>query len=156
MTAEQAWRPDVQHLQPAGEIPAVLEAFGIPHIFSPAEAAQLLRQVGLAGITECALRTRAYRKQVPFHLNGRRIVFTMDDLREIAEGEVCRPQPPGPAASMPSPRPTRARRSSPRQAQPPTEVWRARRPADAARRATRTGDDQRTRHRPPVRGEEKP
>jgi hypothetical protein len=93
MTAEQAWRPDVQHLPPAGETTAVLDALGLPHIFSPVEAAQLLRNAGLAEITECALKTRAYRKQVPFHLNGRRIVFTLDDLREIAEGEACRPAP---------------------------------------------------------------
>ena len=38
-------------------------------------------------MTECALRTRAYRRQVPFHLNGRRIRFTAGDLREIVEGQ---------------------------------------------------------------------
>jgi hypothetical protein len=138
MTAEQAWRPDVQHLQPAVETPTVLDAFGLPHIFPPAEAAQLLRNAGLSEITECALRTRAYRKQVPFHLNGRRIVFTLADLREIAEGEACRPQSSAQAArDLPSPQPARARRSSPRRTQPPADVWRARRPGGAASRTTR-------------------
>jgi hypothetical protein len=146
MTAEQAWRPDVQHLPPAGETTAVLDALGLPHIFSPVEAAQLLRNAGLAEITECALKTRAYRKQVPFHLNGRRIVFTLDDLREIAEGEACRPQPPAPAATdLPSPQPARARRSSPRRAQAPADVWRARRPGDVASRTPPIGDDRRAR-----------
>jgi hypothetical protein len=66
---------------------------GLPRIFSPADAVHVLRDLGLTGITECALKTRAYRKQVPFHLNGRRITFTLGDLREIAEGKACRPQP---------------------------------------------------------------
>ncbi len=39
-------------------------------------------------MTEARDRTRAYRKQVPFHLNGRRITFTLSDLKEIAEGKV--------------------------------------------------------------------
>ena len=138
MTAEHAWRPDVQHLQPTDDTPPVPEALGLPHIFLPSEAAELLRNAGLSEITECALKTRAYRKQVPFHLNGRRIVFTLDDLREIAEGEACRPQPPAPATTdLPSPQSARARRSSPRRAQPPAEVWRARRPGDVTNRTPR-------------------
>ena len=68
-------------------VPSVELAFGLPHVVSPGEAARLLRAAGLTELTECALRTRAYRKQVPFHLNGRRIVFTLADLREIAEGD---------------------------------------------------------------------
>jgi hypothetical protein len=36
-------------------------------------------------MTETALRSRAYRRQIPFHLNGRKITFTESDLREIAE-----------------------------------------------------------------------
>ena len=70
-----------------------LSALGLPQVFSPAAAAGILRDLGLTEITECALRTRAYRQQVPFHLNGRRITFTLNDLREIVEGEACRPQP---------------------------------------------------------------
>jgi hypothetical protein len=58
----------------------------LPTVFSPQAAAEMLRGIGLTEITTCALRTRAYRRQVPFHLNGRRIVFTLSDLREIAEG----------------------------------------------------------------------
>ena len=69
-----------------------LSEFGLPQVFSPAGAAKILRDLGLTEMTECALRTRAYRKQVPFHLNGRRITFTLGDLKEIAEGEACRPQ----------------------------------------------------------------
>jgi len=69
------------------------QAADLPPVFSPAAAAEVLGDLGLTGITECALRTRAYRKQVPFHLNGRRITFTLADLRVIAEGEACTPQP---------------------------------------------------------------
>jgi hypothetical protein len=63
----------------------------LPHVFTPAQAAEMLRSIGLDGITECALRTRAYRKQIPFHLNGRKIIFTITDLREIAEGQAQQP-----------------------------------------------------------------
>jgi hypothetical protein len=72
---------------------AGLSALGVPRVYSPAEAAAILRQAGLREMTECALRTRAYRKQVPFHLNGRRITFTLSDLTEIAEGQAHRPPP---------------------------------------------------------------
>ena len=142
MTAGQAWRPDVQHLQPTGVMPAVTREFGLPHVFSPAEAAHLLRQAGLTEITECALRTRAYRKQVPFHLNGRRIVFTLRDLHEIAEGSSHRPHAED-KATAPVARPSSAPRRRPRSQQTPatTDPWRARRPPDGdagARKGPRT------------------
>lgn len=65
----------------------------LPPVFEPRRAAEILRSLGLTGITECALRNRAYRRQVPFHRNGNRITFTLDDLREIAEGRASRPEP---------------------------------------------------------------
>lgn len=102
---------------------------GLPRVYAPSEAAEILRGLGLAEITECALRTRAYRKQVPFHLNGRRITFTIDDLREIAEGEARRPQPRAQAAVQASrPTPLSPRRS-PRMKPPQQGPWRARQPA---------------------------
>jgi hypothetical protein len=106
-----------------------LSALRLPQVFAPAEAARILRSLGLTEITECALRTRAYRKQVPFHLNGRRIIFTLGDLREIAEGETRKPVPraesaaPGPAP-RPAPRCRPAHQGS--EAQP--DPWRARGP----------------------------
>lgn len=66
---------------------------GLPPVFELPEAAKILRRLGLTSMTECALRTRAYRKQVPFHRNGNRITFTVDDLKEIAEGQASRPAP---------------------------------------------------------------
>lgn len=72
--------------------PGELELIGLMPVFTPKQAAELLRSIGLEGITECALRTRAYRKQIPFHLNGRRVIFTAADLREIAEGQAVRPR----------------------------------------------------------------
>lgn len=101
---------------------------GLPQIFTPTAAAELLRAHGLTSITECALRTRAYRKQVPFHLNGRRIVFTLADLAEIAEGQARQPQPreaPTPRAAMPRPQ---RRRPTGHCTEPP-DSWRARRPS---------------------------
>lgn len=98
----------------------------VPQVFTPAAAAEKLRARGLTTITECALRARAYRKQVPFHLNGRRIVFTLADLAEIAQGQACAAQPrqPAPHPTVP-PRPSRGHaRSCP---QPAAETWRARR-----------------------------
>ena len=65
----------------------------LAQVFEPPRAAEILRGLGLTGMTECALRTRAYRRQVPFHRNGNRITFTLDDLKEIAEGEASRPEP---------------------------------------------------------------
>ena len=46
------------------------KALALPQVFSPAAAAEVLRDLGLSELTECALRTRAYRRQVPFHMNG--------------------------------------------------------------------------------------
>ena len=103
---------------------------GLAPIFTPARAAEILRGLGLEEMTECALKTRAYRKQIPFHFNGHRVTFTLADLREIAEGRACRPQQPeqadvaGPA--LPRPR----RRAPARAGAAPPEVWRARRPRD--------------------------
>lgn len=99
----------------------------LPQLFAPAEAAEILRHLGLTEMTECALRTRAYRRQVPFHLNGRRIRFTADDLREIVEGQAQRPEP---ADATP---PQQSRRQAPRRslahpADHPPQTWRARRP----------------------------
>jgi hypothetical protein len=98
-------------------------------VFIPAQAAEILRRLGLSGMTECALRTRAYRRQVPFHRNGNRITFTLADLKEIAEGVAHRPEPRKQAEPQPSPVPARRR---PRSQQSPTEdtaqgAWRARR-----------------------------
>ena len=93
---------------------ADLPALGLPRVYSPAQAAGILRGLGLTEMTECALRTRAYRKQVPFHLNGRRITFTVNDLREIAEGDMYRPQPRAEAnapATTPPPVPRRRSRT---------------------------------------------
>lgn len=102
-------------------------ALGLPQVFSPADAAAVLRGLGLTEITECALRTRAYRKQVPFHLNGRRIVFTVDDLREIAEGEACRPPARGAAPIHRSAPVSAAHRRLPtRSSKREAGAWRAR------------------------------
>jgi len=104
-----------------------LSALDLPQIFLPMEAAEVLRSLGLAEMTECALRTRAYRKQVPFHLNGRRIVFTLGDLREIVEGDERRPQRrAGAITPRAAPRPTSRRRQMPRRGAASAESWRAR------------------------------
>lgn len=110
---------------------ADLAALGLPQVFSPAHAAEILRGLGLTEMSECALRARASRKQVPFHRNGRRITFTVSDLREIAEGAALRPQPPAETvtpATVPPPAPRR--RSSPRNGATTPGPWRARRPRD--------------------------
>jgi hypothetical protein len=99
----------------------------LPQLFAPAEAAEILRHLGLTEMTECALRTRAYRRQVPFHLNGRRVRFTASDLREIVEGSARRPEPADAAPSQPSRRQA-PRRSLARSADRPPQTWRARRP----------------------------
>lgn len=65
----------------------------LPAVFELPRAAEILRGLGLTGMTECALRARAYRRQVPFHRNGNRITFTLDDLKEIAQGQASRPEP---------------------------------------------------------------
>lgn len=120
---------DVTWPNPPRAAPVDLTPLGLPHVFSPAEAATVLRSLGLTEMTECALRTRAYRKRVPFHLNGRRITFTLGDLREIAEGQARRPQsqapPPLETPAKPTPR-SRQRRTSAASA----AGWRARRPRD--------------------------
>ncbi len=86
-----------------------LRSLDLPPIFLPADAALVLRGLGLAEMTECALKTRAYRKQVPFHLNGRRIIFTLEDLRQIAKGEGRRATTPSRAEMRRVQRPGRSR-----------------------------------------------
>lgn len=105
-------------------------ALDLPQLFNPAQAAEILRGLGLTEMTECALRTRAYRRQVPFHLNGRRIRFTACDLREIVEGQPHRPSPVD-RQQVPLPRsqPT-SRRSQAHRSERPPEAWRARSPRD--------------------------
>ena len=90
----------------------------------------MLRGTGLDAMTACALRTRAYRKQIPFHLNGHRIIFTIEDLREIAEGQAIRPQSAEREAQAPDITPPRAvRRARARvPSQLPADAWRAKRP----------------------------
>jgi hypothetical protein len=103
-----------------------LDRLDLPQLFTPAQAAEILRRLGLTEMTECALRTRAYRRQVPYHLNGRRIRFTASDLREIVEAQPRRPQ------DTPDPSPARPRASPSRRSptRPSTqEAWRARRPS---------------------------
>jgi hypothetical protein len=117
-----------------------LGVLDLPPIFLPAEAASVLRGLGLAEMTECALRTRAYRKQVPFHLNGRRIIFTLGDLREIAEGETRKPVPRAEStAPGPAPRPTPRRRSAHQGSEAQPDPWRAR--GQHGRRANPDGGD---------------
>ena len=114
-------------------------ALGLPLLFSAAEAAELLRRLGLTEMTECALRTRAYRRQVPFHMNGRRIRFTASDLREIVESQARRPRPmDAPEAASPNGR-RAPRRSSPRTGQRPAPTWRARK-APSPATATASGE----------------
>jgi hypothetical protein len=106
-------------------VPAPLD--GLPPVFEPTRAAEILRGLGLTGMTECALRNRAYRRQVPFHRNGNRITFTLDDLKEIAEGQASRPEP-----RERQERRHAAARRQPRQADGGSRngVWRARRSFD--------------------------
>jgi hypothetical protein len=116
----------------ADELTEADQFLGLAPIFTPARAAEILRSLGLDEMTECALRTRAYRRQIPFHLNGHRITFTAPDLREIAEGQACRPEPrvqaDRPEPSEPAlPR----RRAAPRTRGAAPEAWRARRLRDA-------------------------
>lgn len=118
----------------ADELNEADQFHGLAPIFTPARAAEILRSLGLDEMTECALRTRAYRKQIPFHINGHRLTFTLADLREIAEGRAYRPEPPSEAArTEPAPRrPGSARRRAPARTQvAPENAWRARRPRDA-------------------------
>jgi hypothetical protein len=120
---------------PAVSNPGDLEGLTLPQVFSPAEAAAVLRDAGLKEMTECALRTRAYRKQVPFHRNGRRIVFTLSDLRDIAMGAPHTPEPrPEPTTATTTPRAAYRRPRTPRTAAT-GDLWRARRPGDCRIRA---------------------
>lgn len=108
-----------------GPAEAPTSVLGLPQIFSPAEATLILRTLGLAEITECALRARAYRRRVPCHVNGRRITFTLNDLHEIAEGQPRRPPPPAePVAPGLTARPIMRRDTSPAPSSP--THWRAR------------------------------
>jgi hypothetical protein len=117
---------------------AGLSALGVPRVYSPAEAAAILRQAGLREMTECALRTRAYRKQVPFHLNGRRIIFTLSDLTEIAEGRAHRPPPQAEARHRATQPPrTQRHRATPHRSGATEHRWQARRPHDGRSRPTR-------------------
>lgn len=120
-------------VQVSGESAATtvdLPALGLPQVFSPEQAAAILRELGLGGMTENALRTRAYRRQVPFHLNGRRITFTVSDLREIAEGDTCRPRPRAEADTAAHALPSVRRRRSPARSSDGAKTghWRARQP----------------------------
>jgi hypothetical protein len=118
----------------ADELNEADQFHGLAPIFTPARAAGILRSLGLNEMTECALRTRAYRKQIPFHINGHRLTFTLADLREIAEGRACRPQTPSETdkTEPAPPRAERLRRRAPAVPQvAPQNAWRARRPRDA-------------------------
>jgi hypothetical protein len=107
-------------------------ALDLPQLFTPTQAAEILRSLGLTEMTECALRTRAYRRQVPFHLNGRRIRFTATDLREIIEGHAQQPRPADEIQALPRSRRSGTRRSSGRTSERPPESWRARNPRNAS------------------------
>ena len=120
--------PTGQHQDAAIDVePAAADAgpLDLPQVFFPAAAAAILRDAGLTELTECALRARAYRRQVPFHRNGRRIVFTLGDLREIATGEPHASDYRAPATA--ATRPTH--RALPLRTPTATaDCWRARRP----------------------------
>jgi hypothetical protein len=117
-----------------GEPGEIAQLIGLARVFTPADAAEVLRSAGLEDITECALRTRAYRKQIPFHRNGHRIIFTVEDLREIAEGQAIRPQAaereaePAERSSTAVPGRTVHRVARRTPSQLPADAWRARRP----------------------------
>lgn len=105
-----------------------VRALGLAPVYSPAQAAEILRSLGLEDLTECALRTRAYRRQIPFHQNGRRLTFTIDDIREIAEGQPHRPETRI-RTDIPAPAPVvraRRRRSSAEVRDAARTPWRAR------------------------------
>jgi len=107
-----------------------VSSLGLTRVFSPAQAVEILRNLGLEDLTECALRTRAYRRQVPFHQNGRKITFTVDDIREIAEGRPQRPESrprAGRAAPVPLSEARRRRRSPAEVRDAVRSPWRARR-----------------------------
>jgi hypothetical protein len=120
---------DLHHRYNAVMAVSEASSLGLARVFSPAQAAEILRELGLEDLTECALRTRAYRRQVPFHQSGRRIIFTVDDLREIAEGQPHRPEPRTRAErSAPAPVAPMRRRRSPSEVRDAVQApWRARR-----------------------------
>lgn len=122
--------PTAVHLSSTLGVAATdMGALSLPQVFCPGEAAKVLRSLGMKDMTECALRTRAYRKQVPFHVNGRRILFTLGDLQEIAEGEAYRPRSRTPAVTpVTEPRPTMRRRPPPQHEASAGDRWRARSP----------------------------
>ena len=105
-------------------------SLGLTRVFSPVQAVEILRNLGLEDLTECALRTRAYRRQIPFHQNGRKITFTVDDIREIAEGRPQRPESrprAGRAAPVPLSEARHGRRSPAEVRDAVRSPWRARR-----------------------------
>lgn len=123
-------------VEPARDVPVVdPAALGLPQLFTPVQAAEILRSLGLTEITEAALRSRAYRRQIPFHLNGRKITFTASDLREIAEGQARRPESAAARLPKASARPE-SRRSPRHTAGHPQVAWRAR----PDRKSAPTGD----------------
>jgi hypothetical protein len=129
-------RPATWPVPGVAQMPAAVHSTpDLPQVFSPAEAAGLLRDLGLRQMTECALRTRAYRRQVPFHMNGRRILFTLSDLRAIAQGKAHSPCPqPAPGPAKQATRPTLTRRRTPvRDNGTKPAQWRARRPNNLRR-----------------------
>jgi hypothetical protein len=133
---------------PTAISPATL---GLPQLFSPEQAVEILRGLGLTEITECALRTRAYRRQIPFHLNGRQIRFTIGDLREIAEGQARRPNPPGPPHPAPAtaPRAAPAARRSSTRAAAPSPITRAAAPSPIRWRARESSNKPTPSHETP-------
>jgi hypothetical protein len=141
-TAPSGAHPAADHLWPSLDAAAAdPSALSLPQVFSPSEAARVLRSLGLTDMTECALRTRAYRKQAPFHLNGRRILFTLGDLREIAEGEACRPRPRTRADTpVARPRPATRHRPLPQHNATAGDRWRARGPHCPPRTTTPKGE----------------
>jgi len=117
------------HEAPTASVSGHLGELDLPLLFSPAEAAAVLRDAGLRDMTECALRTRAYRKQVPFHRNGRKIIFTLSDLHGIAAGEPYSPERRDETAPAATSRPAHHHPSS-RRAAADTDPWRPRQPRD--------------------------
>ena len=132
-TARSSDRADAASCQEVLTVTAVDPlALDLPQLFTPAQAAEILRSLGLKEMTECALRTRAYRRQVPFHLNGRRIRFTASDLREILEGQPRRPTPADTSQAPPPGSRPASRRSSTRRTERPPQAWRARSARDTS------------------------
>ena len=121
---------DLHHRYNAFMVLPDIGSLEIARVFSPAQAVDILHSLGLEDLTECALLTRAYRRQVPFHRNGRKIIFTVGDLREIVEGQPQRPEPRA-RASTPEPAPAVPRQRRRSVTKLPGGPWRARRALDA-------------------------